>query len=79
MQDVTVFGVPHETWGEQPIAAVQLSIDVDPDEIQLWVNERVAARDQKIGAVVVLESFPLSVAGKTLRREIRADYLEGGE
>ena len=77
VQDVVVFGVPHDTWGEQPIAAVQLGDDADPDDIREWVNERVSARYQKVGAVIVLDSFPLSVAGKTLRREIRADYLEG--
>jgi acyl-CoA synthetase (AMP-forming)/AMP-acid ligase II len=77
VRDVAVFGVPHDTWGEQPVAAVQLRDDADPDDIRDWVNERVSARYQKVGAVIVLESFPLSVAGKTLRREIKADYLEG--
>lgn len=75
--DVAVFGVPHDTWGEQPVAAVRLAADADPDEIREWVNERVSARYQKIGDVVVLDTFPLSVAGKTLRREIRTYYLEG--
>jgi acyl-CoA synthetase (AMP-forming)/AMP-acid ligase II len=75
--EVAVFGVPHDTWGEQPIAAVRLTDDADPDDIREWVNARVSARYQKVGAVVVLDEFPLSVAGKTLRRSIKADYLEG--
>lgn len=75
--DVAVFGVPHDTWGEQPIAAVRLVDDVDPDDVRDWTNERVSARYQKIGEVLVLDEFPLSVAGKTLRREIKADYLDG--
>lgn len=79
VQDVAVFGVPHDTWGEQPIAAVRLASEAEPDDIRDWVNERVAARYQKVGAVVVLDAFPLSVAGKTLRREIRSDYLGGGD
>jgi acyl-CoA synthetase (AMP-forming)/AMP-acid ligase II len=79
VRDVAVFGVPHDTWGEQPVAAVTLVDDADPDDIRDWVNERVAARYQKVGAVIVLESFPLSVAGKTLRREIKSSYLEGEE
>lgn len=74
--DVTVFGVPHPTWGEQPIAAVVLTGDEDPDAIKDWVNERVDARYQKVGDVIILDAFPLSVAGKTLRREIRADYVD---
>ena len=76
--DVAVFGVPHPTWGEQPIAAVRLTHPVDLSEIVTWVNDRVEARYQKIGDVVVLDEFPLSVAGKTLRREIRSAYVEGG-
>lgn len=79
VRDVAVFGVPHETWGEQPIAAVTLLEDTDPEEICTWVNERVEARYQKVGAVIVLDSFPLSVAGKTLRREIKSSYLDGKE
>ncbi len=79
VRDVAVFGVPHDMWGEQPVAAVTLSTEADPDEIKEWANERVAARYQKLGGVVVLDSFPMSVAGKTLRREIKAAYLEGGD
>lgn len=79
VRDVTVFGVPHPTWGEQPIAAVQAGPGADPGAILDWVNERVTARYQKLGEVVILDSFPLSVSGKTLRRTIKSDYLEGRE
>lgn len=77
VKDVAVFGVPHPTWGEQPVAAVTLHELSDPGDIRDWVNEHVSARFQKIGDVVVLDELPLSVAGKTLRREIKADYLLG--
>ena len=77
VKDVAVFGVPHPTWGEQPVAAVTLHELSDPGDIRVWVNEHVSARFQKIGDVVVLDELPLSVAGKTLRREIKADYLLG--
>ena len=76
VKDVAVFGVPHPTWGEQPIAAVTLHSDAEADAIRDWVNEHVEARYQKVGEVIVLASLPLSVAGKTLRREIKAEYLE---
>lgn len=75
VKEVSVFGVPHPVWGEEPIAAVTLSVDTDPDDITAWVNERVEARYQKIGRTIVLDRLPVSVAGKTLRREIRSDYL----
>ena len=79
VKDVAVFGVPHPTWGEQPIAAVTLYSDGDAEKIRDWVNDHVEARYQKIGEVIVLEALPLSVAGKTLRREIKAAYLEATE
>jgi acyl-CoA synthetase (AMP-forming)/AMP-acid ligase II len=77
--DVAVFGAPDDRWGETPVAAVQLKpgTDVTADQVREWVNGRVDARFQKLNAVVVLDEFPLSVAGKTLRRVIRDDYMEG--
>jgi long-chain acyl-CoA synthetase len=76
VKDVAVFGVPDDKWGEAPIAAVQLRQEVDPDELRDWINERVGARFQKVREVVVKQEFPLSTAGKTLRRELRSDYTE---
>jgi acyl-CoA synthetase (AMP-forming)/AMP-acid ligase II len=75
--DVAVFGAPDDRWGESPIAAVRLDSAVDPAKVREWANERMDARFQKLREVVVLEQFPLSVAGKTLRRIIRDEYLEG--
>ncbi len=76
--DVAVFGVPDERWGESPIAAVRLHTDtaVTADDLRTWINAHVPARYQRVREVVVLEEFPLSAAGKTLRRVIRDGYLE---
>jgi acyl-CoA synthetase (AMP-forming)/AMP-acid ligase II len=76
--DVAVFGVPHERWGETPIAAVVLRSDSPATGIEVrdWVNDRVSARFQKVSEVLVLDAFPRSVAGKTLRRIIKQDYAE---
>ena len=76
--EAAVFGVADSKWGESPVAAVRLTAGAtaQADEIRAWINERVAARYQKVRDVVIRETFPLSVAGKTLRRELRDDYLE---
>ena len=76
--DVAVFGVPDERWGESPIAAIRLrpGSAVPADELRDWINERVPARYQRVREVVIVDEFPLSAAGKTLRRVIRDDYLE---
>ena len=75
--DVAVFGVPDEHWGESPIAAVRLRPDAKADAAELrdWINERVQARYQRVREVIVCDEFPLSLAGKTLRRVIRDEYL----
>lgn len=77
VKEVAVFGAPDPKWGERPVAAVTVSKEIDPDEMVGWINDRVEARYQKVGEVVILEEFPLSVAGKTLRRVIKAQYLGG--
>jgi long-chain acyl-CoA synthetase len=76
--DVTVFGVPDERWGESPVAAVRLrrGAGAGPGELRDWINERVQARYQRLRDVVVRDAFPTSLAGKTLRRVIRDEYLE---
>ena len=76
--DVAVFGVSHERWGETPVAAVVLipGSNANGDSIRDWANERVSARFQKVSEVLVLDAFPRSVAGKTLRRIIKQDYVE---
>jgi long-chain acyl-CoA synthetase len=76
--DVAVFGAPDPRWGESPVVAVRLRSDVQrsADELRDWVNERVQARYQRVREVVVRDDFPTSLAGKTLKRVIRDDYLE---
>ncbi len=74
--EVAVFGIPHEKWGETPIAAVVLrpGARAGAAELRDWINERVAARYQRLSEVVVMESFPRSAAGKVLKREMREPY-----
>ncbi|RMG95357.1 MAG: AMP-dependent synthetase [Chloroflexi bacterium] len=76
VRETAVFGVPSEKWGETPVAAVILK---DPDaitaeELRDWINERVAARYQKVSQVLILDDFPRSAAGKTLKRVLRDPF-----
>jgi long-chain acyl-CoA synthetase len=74
-----VFGIPHETWGETPLAAVVLKVGANATATELrdWINERVAARYQRVHEVVILPAFPRSAAGKTLKRELREPWWAG--
>lgn len=79
VREVTVFGVPHDKWGETPLAAIVLAAPgaAKAEEIRDWINERVAARYQRVQAVEILDDFPRSAAGKILKRELRDRYWTG--
>jgi acyl-CoA synthetase (AMP-forming)/AMP-acid ligase II len=81
VREVAVFGVPHDKWGETPVAAVVLQPGAAPsaEELRDWINERVAARYQRLSAVVIMSDFPRSAAGKVLKRELREPYWKGRE
>jgi long-chain acyl-CoA synthetase len=79
VKEAAVFGVPDERWGEVPIAAVILR-DADVvtgDALKHWINERVGAKYQRVAAVTIVDDFPRSSAGKTLKRALRAPYWAG--
>ncbi len=79
VREVAVFGVPHEKWGETPVAAVVLNPDArcDPQTLKDWINARVSAKYQRVERVIVYADFPRNAAGKTLKREMRAPFWEG--
>lgn len=81
VMDVAVFGIPDEKWGEVPVAAVTLHEGQDLDARTLidWTNGKVGAKYQRLADAVILPAFARNVAGKTLKREIRADYLAGSK
>lgn len=75
--EAAVFGVPDAKWGEVPMAAVILRERAAPGEIRDWVNERVSAKYHRLREVVVLDDFPRTTAGKTLKRTLRDPYWAG--
>jgi long-chain acyl-CoA synthetase len=76
VREAAVFGIPSEKWGETPLAAVILREpgSVGAEELCQWINERVDAKNQRVHAVTILEDFPRSTAGKTLKRILREPY-----
>lgn len=79
VREVAVFGVPHDKWGETPLAAVILrpGASVNAQVLRDWINDRVSARYQRVSDVVIVADFPRSAAGKTLKRELREPYWAG--
>jgi acyl-CoA synthetase (AMP-forming)/AMP-acid ligase II len=81
VQEAAVFGIPHDKWGETPLAAVVLHrpAEISREELRDWVNERVSAKFQRLHEVVIMEEFPRNVAGKTLKRVMREAYWQDKE
>ena len=50
---------------------------IGPAEVRDWINDRGAARYQRVSEVVIVDGFPRSAAGKTLKRELRDPYWAG--
>jgi len=75
--EVAVFGIADDKWGEVPVAAVLVRDGeaVEPAELMEWTNERVGAKFQRITDAVILETFPRNAAAKTVKRDIREEYL----
>ena len=79
VREAAVFGVPNEKWGEAPVGAVILRANavVGAEELLSWTNARVAARYQQLQQILILDEFPRSSAGKTLKRLLREPHWLG--
>jgi long-chain acyl-CoA synthetase len=75
--DCAVFGVPDESAGEVPVAAVRLdpARPVDASELQQLVADSLATYKQ-LRHVVVVDDIPRLPSGKVLRRTLRNEWTE---
>jgi long-chain acyl-CoA synthetase len=75
VHDVTVIGVPHERWGETPLALVIRRPGAELTEAELleWANQRLG-KHQRLGAVEFRDEFPRNALGKVLKKDLRAPY-----
>jgi acyl-CoA synthetase (AMP-forming)/AMP-acid ligase II len=75
--EVCVVGVPHEKWGETPIAVVvpAAGASPEPDELIALTRERVGSV-MKVTRVEFVDELPKSGVGKVLRRVVRERFWE---
>ena len=73
--DVAVIGVPHDKWGESPLALVirRPGATDDAAAIQAWADQHLA-RHQRLAAVEFRAEFPRNALGKVLKRVLREPY-----
>ncbi|HIJ19586.1 MAG TPA: AMP-binding protein [Deltaproteobacteria bacterium] len=75
--EAAVFGIPSDKWGESPVAAVTLTEPgkIAEKELAEWINAHVSAKFQRVRKVIIMDEFPRNIAGKTLKRVMRDDFL----
>lgn len=76
VNEVAVFGIEDDKWGETPVCAVILKRGqtIDAGDLKSWINDNVEAKFQRVKDVRIMDDFPRSVAGKTLKRELKAAW-----
>jgi len=80
VEDVAVFGVPDDNWGERVHAAVQLrpAEALTADELRAFARQHLA--DYKVPREVSFPTeFPRDTAGKLIKRLLRDSYWTGRE
>jgi long-chain acyl-CoA synthetase len=72
VHEAAVIGVPDEYRGESVKAFVSPmpGVTLEPDEVQSWARQRLAAYKYP-REVVVMDELPKSATGKILRRSLR--------
>ncbi|MEA9985585.1 MULTISPECIES: long-chain-fatty-acid--CoA ligase [Subtercola] len=77
---VAVYGVPHETHGQEIIASVVLvaGASTSPDELSAFVQEDVAHYKYP-RHIDIVSSLPIGPSGKVLKRELVAAYVAAAD
>ena len=72
-------GVPHEKWGETPLAMVRVKpgAQITETEIIDLVRQRLGSAKKPSKVVFTAEPLPLSNVGKVLRSKLREPYWAG--
>jgi acyl-CoA synthetase (AMP-forming)/AMP-acid ligase II len=80
VSDCAVIGVPHEKWGETPLALVLLAPGATATEeaVKEWLNPQLA-KYQRVQRLEFRTDLPRNAMGKVLKRELRTPYWEGRE
>ena len=71
--EVAVIGRPDAKWGEVPVAVAAVHTDLDLDDLDQFLTERLA-RYKHPKALEIVDALPRNPAGKVLKTELRARF-----
>lgn len=76
--DAAVTGIPHQKWGETPVAYVLLKANAstDADALKAWANSQLN-KHQRLQDVAILDDFPRNALGKVIKAELGDQTKEG--
>ncbi|MGQ3100913.1 MAG: fatty acid--CoA ligase [Sphingopyxis solisilvae] len=80
VQEVAVFGIPDDKWGEtvKAVCVAKPGMTIDEADIIAWARERIAPFKCP-RSVDVIDALPRNASGKILRKDLRAPYWAGYE
>jgi fatty-acyl-CoA synthase len=80
VQEVAVFGIPDEKWGEavKAVVVAKPGTTVEEADIIAWARERIAPFKCP-RSIDVIDALPRNASGKILRKDLRAPYWAGYE
>jgi fatty-acyl-CoA synthase len=77
VDDVAVYAIPSQEWGEDIGASVVLVGTVDADELREWVRARL--RSTRVPTLIDIRTeLPYNETGKLLRRVLKAEAASSG-
>lgn len=78
VEDVAVFGIPSDEWGEQVHATISLHPGAQADDDELDAHARQHLASYKVPrSYQRVEEIPRNPSGKVLKRQLRDPYWEG--
>ncbi len=77
--EAAVFGIPHDKWGETPMAVCQVAegAPLKEDEIIRLCADRLGSYKKPAAVRLQREALPKSPVGKILRKDLRAPFWQG--
>ncbi|BBX65182.1 AMP-dependent synthetase [Mycobacterium saskatchewanense] len=79
VREVVVVGIPHEKWGEAPMAMIYADRNarITDDTVIAWCREKLGSYKKPSQIMFIDEPLPRSPVGKIQRKVIREPYWAG--